>query len=111
MVVPNGRVDSALLDELVNRVRTTTQTRRILLFGSAARDAMTADSDIDVLVVVPDGTSRRTATQAIYRRLYGFPIATDIVVVTEGDVTQFGQTEGLIIRKALQDGREIFRAA
>lgn len=111
MVAPNGKVDGALLDELVKRVRTTTQTSRILLFGSAARDAMTADSDIDVLVIVPDGISRRHATQAIYRRLYGFPVATDIVVVTEGDVTRFAQIEGLIIRKALQDGRELFRAA
>jgi hypothetical protein len=30
MIAPNGRIDSALLDELVKRVRTTMQTSRIL---------------------------------------------------------------------------------
>ena len=45
--------DQEILDELVRRILAVTQPIKIILFGSAARGAMGADSDIDVLVVVP----------------------------------------------------------
>lgn len=43
--------DQALLDEIVHRILAVARPDRIILFGSAARGAMTKDSDIDLLVV------------------------------------------------------------
>jgi uncharacterized protein len=111
MIATKGRLDRTLLKQLVERVKEAADPKRIVLFGSAARDAMSADSDIDLLVVVATGASRRAATQAIYRRLFGFPLATDVVVVTEEDVRVYGESNGLVIRQALREGREVCRAA
>ncbi len=72
---------------------------------------MGPNSDIDVLVVVGNQVSRRAATQAIYRSLFGFSVATDVVVVTEDDVARYASNPGLIIGEALREGREIYRAA
>ena len=51
--------DPQIIDDLVRRIVEVVHPRRIILFGSAARGDMGPDSDIDILVVVPDGTHRR----------------------------------------------------
>ena len=48
--------DPKILDDLVRRIVEVAHPRQIILFGSAARGDMGPQSDIDVLVVVPDGT-------------------------------------------------------
>jgi uncharacterized protein len=111
MIATKGKVDRDLLRELIERVADAVHPVRIVLFGSAAREAMAADSDIDLLVIVPDGTARRDAMRVIYRRLFGFPHATDVVVVTEQDVREFGSSSGLVIQHALREGREVYHAS
>ena len=41
-----------VLDALVGRIVEAVHPRRIILFGSAARNEMRPDSDLDVLVVM-----------------------------------------------------------
>ena len=43
-----------LIDELIRRIVGTVQPLRIVLFSSAARGEMRPDSDIDVLIVMPE---------------------------------------------------------
>jgi len=50
--------DAALLDELVRRIVESVRPLQITLFGSAARGEMGPHSDLDVLVVMPDGCDR-----------------------------------------------------
>lgn len=99
-----------LLTDLVNRVVETVHPRRILLFGSAARGQMGPHSDLDVLVVMPDGVHRRRTAQALYRSLSGLGIAKDIVVATEGDLRLYGRNPGMVLFPALEEGMEIYRA-
>ena len=98
----------ALLDDLVRRIRSVIEPRRIVLFGSAARGAMGPDSDLDVLVIAQDGIHRLRTSQAIYRALRGLGHAADIVVVTEDDVAQDFRKLGTIITPALEEGRELY---
>jgi predicted nucleotidyltransferase len=44
-------VAESLLQKIVRRMLEVSQADRIILFGSAARGQMTADSDIDLLVL------------------------------------------------------------
>jgi predicted nucleotidyltransferase len=103
-------VDQHTLKRLVARIVEAVQPRRIILFGSAARGQMGAHSDVDLLVVMPDGIHRRRTAQAIYLGLNGTGIAKDIVVVTEGDVRAYGNNPSLVLFPALREGREIYRA-
>lgn len=75
-----------ILDNIIVRILSVVEPRQIVLSGSAARGEMHDNSDIDLLVVVPNGLHRRKTTQSIYRNLLGFGHAADIVVVTEDDV-------------------------
>ena len=100
--------DPQAIDELVRRIVEAVHPRRVILFGSAARGEMGPNSDLDVLVIMPDGTHRRRTAQEVYRRMWGFGFAKDIVVVTESDVQEYGTNPYMIIKNALQEGRELY---
>ena len=61
------------IDRLVSLIVAEVHPLRVVLFGSAARGGMTADSDIDLLVVVPDGTHRLHTMQQLYGRIRASP--------------------------------------
>ncbi len=103
--------DPKKIDELVQRIVEIAHPLRIILFGSAARGAMGPHSDLDVLVVMPDGVHRRRTAQEIYRHLWGFGFAKDIVVVTESDIREYGSNPYMIIKNALEEGKELYHAA
>ena len=110
MVAPPPRNrDDALLD-LVQRIVRTVSPRRIILFGSAARGEMTAHSDLDVLVVLPDGADPTAAELAIYRKLWGLRFGADVLAVTEGDLERFQSNPYVVIHTALKEGKELYRA-
>jgi predicted nucleotidyltransferase len=101
-------IDESLLQDLVNRIVAAVHPRRIVLFGSAARGQMGPHSDLDLLVVMPDGTHRGETTESIIFSLAGLGVAKDVVVVTESDVRNFGDNPYLVIHPALRDGRELY---
>jgi len=71
---------------------------------------MGPNSDLDVLVVMPEGTHRRKTTQHIYRRMLGFGFAKDIVVATETDLKEHADNPGLVYKQALAEGKELYCA-
>jgi predicted nucleotidyltransferase len=50
---------SKVVDELVRRIVEEVHPLRIILFGSAVRGKVGPNSDIDLLVVMPQGVHRR----------------------------------------------------
>ncbi len=100
-----------VLDALVGRIVEAVHPRRIILFGSAARNEMRQDSDLDVLVVMPDGIHRRDTSAVVYRGLRRFGYAIDIVVATESDLATYSDNPGLVFRQALIEGKELYHAA
>ena len=71
------------LDEILRRLIATYSPERIYLFGSAARNEQTYDSDYDLLVIVPDDTppEQRSSGRA-YEALWGLEVSTDVLVWT-----------------------------
>jgi predicted nucleotidyltransferase len=104
-------VSTEVLDELVQRIVDAVHPIRIILFGSAARGDMGPDSDLDVLVVMPDGVHRRETTSVVYRSLRRFPYPKDIIVATVGDLVLYGDSIGMVYRQALREGKELYHAA
>jgi predicted nucleotidyltransferase len=104
-------VTPEMLDEVVRRIVEAVHPRRIILFGSAARGAMGPDSDLDLLVVMPDGTHRRQAGTEIFRALRGVGLPKDVVVVTEGDVREHRSNPSLVIKPAFGEGVALYVAA
>ena len=57
--------DKKHIDDAVERIVRAVHPRRIILFGSAVRGEMNLDSDLDLLVVMPDGIHRRKTAQLL----------------------------------------------
>jgi len=105
--VTTSTLETTVVD-IVSRILDVVNPLQIFLFGSAVRGTMHANSDIDLLVVVPDGLHRRKTAQNIYRRLLGLGYATDIVVVTETDVKESYEGDGFVIYPARAEGRLVY---
>jgi hypothetical protein len=103
--------DREVLDELVRRIVAAVQPLRIILFGSAARGEMGPNSDLDVLVVMPDGCNCRALSQMLAGCLGGLKYAKDILVVEQRDVEQYGNNPYLILHTAMTQGKELYHAA
>ena len=61
---PDGRPRQDVLKRLTNALIEAVSPERIVLYGSGARGEMTADSDIDLLVVVENGKERELEERA-----------------------------------------------
>ena len=99
-----------LLEALLKRVVEVARPKRVVLFGSAASANMTANSDLDLLIVMPEGVHRRRTAQMLYREFVDFGIAGDFVVVTEDDVKKYRDNVGMVIGPALDSGEVLYAA-
>ena len=81
---------------------------RVILFGSHARGTAQADSDIDLLVVLPSVADKRKTTVEIRRSLDGFPVSKDVIVTTPDEIERRGRLVGSLLRPALREGRTIY---
>jgi len=101
---------SKKVEELVQRIVEEVRPLRIILFGSAARGEVGPNSDIDLLVVMPEGVHRRRTAQLLYQNVKGLGVPFDILVATPGDLQKHKDNIGLIYRAILQEGREVYAA-
>lgn len=111
MVALSPRKPDDVLPELVRRILLASRPRQIILFGSAARGDTSPHSDLDLLVILPEGVDTTATEVAIYRELWGLRFGADIIAVTEGDVAKFRSNPSMVIHTALREGKEIYRAA
>ena len=102
--------DPQVIDKLVDCIVEIAHPLRIILFGSAARGEMGPDSDIDVLVVVPEGVHRRRTAQFLYRQIRGLGVPFDLLVATPSDLAKHKDNIGLIYHVVLKEGREVYVA-
>ena len=107
---PNAN-DPEILDQVVRTIVKAVDPIRIILFGSVARGDSGSHSDLDLLIIMPEGIHRRQTARLVYRELCGMGFAKDVIVVTQGDVRRFKDNPSLIIMPALQEGKELYRAA
>jgi predicted nucleotidyltransferase len=97
-------------DQLVKKVVEAVQPLKIILFGSAARHDATTDSDVDLLVVMPEGVHRRETARYLYKYLGETGIPVDILVATPNDLKRHKANIGLIYRTVLVEGKEVYAA-
>lgn len=102
--------NSEVVESFVQSVVEAVHPLKIILFGSYARGQTGPDSDIDALVVMPEGVHCRRIAQLLYRRIKGLGVPFDILVATAGDLEKHKDNIGLIYRVVLQEGKEIYAA-
>ncbi len=102
---------SRILEEIVSRIVAAVHPLRIMLFGSTACGKVGANSDLDLLVIMPDGVHRRQTAQHLHEVLFGVGYAKDIIVATVSDIERHRNNAGLVYAEALRFGMEVYHAA
>jgi predicted nucleotidyltransferase len=97
------------IEEFGRHVGEAFHPRRVVLFGSYARGVATADSDVDVLVVMP--FEGRPVDKSVEIRLRtNPPFALDLLVRTPEVVERRIEMGDNFLRDILQDGKVIYEA-
>jgi predicted nucleotidyltransferase len=100
----------AFVPTMVDVIAKRFEPLRIVLFGSQARGDERPDSDVDLMIVMPDGTDRRKTAVAIRVALWDIRAPKDVVVVTKSDVEWSRDMPGSIIRHALEEGMVVYES-
>ena len=98
------------LDRVVERIVEAVHPLRIILFGSGARGEMGPDSDVDLLVVMPEGTHRLDTAGFLHTRFDGIPLSVDVLVATPSDLERYRDSIGLVYYVILREGKELYAA-
>ncbi len=101
------------IEEAIERIVVGFDPLRILLFGSLARGESGPNSDVDLLVVVPDGSfsDKHEVTVEILRTLKDMPFPKDVVVTTPEEIDRRGDLVGTVLRPALREGKVLYERA
>jgi len=103
-------ISQTLVGEIVKRIIGAAEPQRIILFGSAATEQMTKDSDIDLLVLESaPGDSRRESVR-IRRAVRGLGYPFDIIVMAAERFEESKNVVGGIAYPANKYGKVIYEA-
>ncbi len=98
------------IGEAVRRLVEAARPRKIIVFGSAARDPAAAH-DLDLLVVTgEEPSSPRRESVRLRSVLRGLSMPIDVLVVSERRLAELADRPGLIYREALRTGRIAYEA-
>src|SRR5688500_6999214 len=94
-----------LLDEMTRRLVEELHPEQIILFGSHAWGTPNEDSDVNLVIVMPEETGSRSEIDLRARSaLRDLGISKDILVMTRNRLDRYGQVIASLERKMLDEG-------
>jgi len=105
-------MDSSILATITHSIVDTVNPEEVVLFGSHARGTAQAQSDLDLLVIMPDtpenSYNRRKLAGDIYRSLKSVPFPLDILVYTRSEVDTWRGVPGHVIAAGMEEGKRLY---
>ena len=102
-------IPSGVLEEAVERLKAEFQPEEIYLFGSHAWGTPDDDSDVDLMVIVPDSDERSIKRmQRAHRCLRGIGFAKDVLVPTRTQVDRYKHLRASLFHQVLAKGRKLY---
>jgi len=102
-------IDETTIQKAVELLRQAAPGSTIIVFGSCTRGEVTADSDLDVLVVEPTVTSHHDEMVRLSDVLRPLRIPVDVLVASKQTFDYWADTPGTIYYEVAQEGR-VFHA-
>ena len=93
---------------MVKRIVTRFQPDRVILFGSRARGDARPDSDVDLLVVMPTGPSKREAQLDVRSALHDIRMPVDVIVSRPEEYAWRKDVVGTIEWPASREGKILY---
>ncbi len=102
-------VTPELLQEATRRLVAEFQPEEVILFGSRAWGKPTADSDVDLLVIVRDSTEKPVKRSIRARRsLSDLPFAKDVLVKTRHEFDRYRNIKASLEHRISEQGQVLY---
>jgi predicted nucleotidyltransferase len=98
------------ITQLLPSIIALAQPQRVILFGSAASGRTGPDSDLDFLVIIPDGKKPAAVTNRLNMEIRNKPMPCDFIVTTPAAILKNKAKPGGIYQTALAEGKELYAA-
>jgi len=103
-------IDESTIKQAVGLLQQAAPGSTIIVFGSCARGEITADSDLDLLVVEPRVTSRHEEMVRLRKVLRPLGVPADVLVASKDTFEYWSDTPNTIYYEVAREGR-VFDAA
>ena len=103
--------EQQLLMQVVSRLTTWSSPARVIVFGSVATGMATADSDLDLLVVIDGVTDTRRESVRLREVLGDVGMPVDVIVMSTARFEETKDVIGGVAYPAHKYGRVIYEAA
>lgn len=107
----NGRTLREWLPDVVQAIVDDLDPIKIILFGSLARGDEHADSDIDLVVVLPQVDDKHAAAVAVRRATASLPVPLDVIAVDDAELQRRRDEIGSVLHPALREGEVVHERA
>jgi predicted nucleotidyltransferase len=98
------------IEEVVRRIAEAAKPLKVILFGSRARGAASAESDLDLLVIEREVPDRYVEMIRLNGALRGLIIAADILVIGAREFEERSQMPGSVYFDARREGKVLYEA-
>jgi predicted nucleotidyltransferase len=99
---------TAQIAEMVRRIVQHCDPDQIILFGSQARGTAHADSDVDLLVVMPVEGSKRAKQVELRCVLHDICVPKDIIVIRPEELERRRNIVGTVAWPAVREGKVLY---
>jgi predicted nucleotidyltransferase len=102
-------IPPGLLEEMTRRLAAEFQPEAVILFGSHAWGQPSADSDVDLLVILPGDTPPHVQDESrAYRCLRGLPTSKDILLKSRAQVERYRRVPASLERRIMEHGKVLY---
>ena len=108
---PPWAVTTEKIQEAVQRIVEGSRPLKVCIFGSEARSAARADSDLDLMVVLGEVNDPVKESIRLRRLLKGLLMAVDVLVVDRAKFDYWRDTPGNVFFEAARAGKLVYEAS
>jgi predicted nucleotidyltransferase len=99
------------LQQIVDRIVTTSNPKRVIVFGSYGRGDADEGSDLDLMVIQPKAKNKYDEMIRLHEAVGKIGVGVDILVYSEAEFNRRSQVPGTVLYWAQKEGKALYEAA
>lgn len=103
-------IDKNVIKQVVDILVKTAHPSKIILFGSGARNQMTEESDMDLIVVEKEVQNKGQEMVRLRNAIGNIGIGVDLLVYSQKEIEEWGHLPGTALYEGLKEGKTIYEA-